>query len=351
MKQVRKFLYWLSDAKTKIAAVAIVLLLAFFDFLAMYNLFTELDLADTLWIGGQSYNISEIIIYSLMMTILLEGNPFFLGMEVSVLTDKTRYKVNDKINAIIGFIISLAGLLLSFALVMMIRYFLIIDNGGMDAFFKTHNYGGSEDSNITFIAQFCLFWSPILTSMLAFVASLVAFKSESAEKLEQRIEKQHKKFLNAQSEFLYTLNKNDDAKTALWTSLNDRQNGRIPSNFDDFRKECFDRIRAKLIENCIIQYPGQISEFNKKIESTLTGYIEQMSKKTTVPLEIQGIRLEDVIKEYDRSQEKCGRAIDAWSYNIAGDELEKELMKLLDNAVIVAQFKTAEKPYHMEGDF
>ena len=31
--------------------------------------------------------------------------------------------------------------------------------------------------------------------------------------------------------------------------------------------------------------------------------------------------------------------------------MEEELKQVLDNAVVVAQFKTIQRPYYMEGDF
>lgn len=201
--------------------------------------------------------------------------------------------------------------------------------------------------------QFGLLISPILTSLLALVASLVAFRSESAEELENKINRLHIKFLNEQSKFHDIVNKNDDARTALWSSLTSNQNGKIPTRFDDFRKECFDRIRAKLIENVIVQYPGQISRFNAEVEGLLESYISQMSSIAGMDdsYEIRTITPERLFKSYDQFRIQEGNTIEAWSYTIAGKELEKEMKKVLDNAVVVAQFKTAEKPYHMEGEF
>lgn len=159
--------------------------------------------------------------------------------------------------------------------------------------------------------------------------------------------------MNEQSKFTDILNKNDDARTSLWSSLATRQSGPMPKKFEEYRKQCFERIRAKLIENVIIQFPTQVERFNVEIEGLLETFINQMSyaSSTNDAYEIRTITPEKLFREYDLLRIEDGKKSDAWSYGIAGETLEKELKDILDNAVVVAQFKTAEKPYHMEGDF
>ena len=360
MYYFRRLFYRIWDLKVKIFSLALILMFAFFDYAAMRNLFVMLNVSDTPLFPGGSIDpntflpsnmlgyISEVNVYPMMMVLLLEGIPYFLGLEISTIFDNTIYKVNNKIFAIIGSIISGISLIGTFTLVIVMRLLVIQLNGGFPSF-----SGGNTELSETFIVQLGLLNTPILTSLLAFVASLVAFRSESAEELEKKIDRLHIKFLNEQSKFYDILNKNDDARTALWSSLTSNQNGKIPTRFDDFRKECFDRIRAKLIENVIIQYPGQISRFNAEVEGLLEFYINQMSSIAAMDdsYEIRAITSERLFKSYDQFRIQEGNTIDAWSYKIAGKELEKEMKKVLDNAVIVAQFKTVERPYHMEGDF
>lgn len=355
---LRRCFYRMWDSKVKMFSLALILLLAFFDYAAMKNLFTNLQVSDNpLFIGGIVNNgvaqnfrgyISEVNVYPLMMVILLEGIPYFLGMEVSIILDKTSYRTNSKKFAQVGAIIALVALIGTFALVIIMRLLVIDLEVGFPKFL-----GGSAEVTPSFIVQFGLLFTPILTSLLAFVASLATFKSESAEELERKIDHLHKKFLNEQSKFYDILNRNDDARTALWTSLTSDQSGKMPSRFDDFRKECFDRIRRKLVENVIFQYPGQISRFNTEIEGILESYINQMSdaKETNVPYEILSITTENLFKQYDYLQKAEKNDIDAWNYTVAGEALEEELKQVLDNAVVVAQFKTIQRPYYMEGDF
>lgn len=361
MKYISRLLYKIFDSKVKIFAILLIFVLAFFDFAAMKNLFINLQVSDSpLFIGGiVNFNtgvpenlrgyISETNVYPLMMVVLLEGIPYFLGLEIAAALDKTTYKVNSQNFAKIGVVVGFIAMLGAFALVISMRLFVISLEGGFP-----QALGGQGELSTKFIVQFGLLFSPIITSLLAFVASLAAFKSESADELEKKIDHLHVKFLNEQSKFHDIMSRNDDARTALWTSLSAKENGKMPVKFEDFRKECFDRIRAKLIENVIIQYPGQVTRFNSEIEGLLESFIQQMgdTKETNVPFEILSITTDDLFKAYDQSicqNEKT--PIDAWNYSVAGDDMERELKKVLDNAIVVAQFKTVEKPYHMEGDF
>lgn len=348
---LRRFLYWFSDKKIKIVAIILIFALAFSDFLAMNNLFTDLNLPDSLWLGGYNSSIlSEANVYSFTFVILLEGNPFFIGIAASILADKTKYKVNDKRNAKWWFGISVTAFVFTIVLMFVLRILLIEKEGGFFAFFKTKNYGGSEESNTSFIAQVYLLIAPILTSLLAFVASWIAFRSESISKLECRLEKLHSKFLVAQSRFLDTVHKNDDARIALWGSLTAKD--KMPSDLDTYRKECFDRIRSKLISNCISEFPEQIERFNAEISSLLQEFIGEMGRHTTIiPRDIENMDVNEILGSYDTKRTEDNRHADAWNYAICGEELEKELKTVLDNAVVVAQFKTTMKPFHKEGDY
>ena len=344
-----KKLFWLYDNKLKIFAVIFILSLAFADFLTMYNLFINLNLSDISPFGGKA--LSEIIVYSFTVSVLLEGNPTFIGIAASTLADKTKYKANDRFNAILGLIVSSLGLLFTIALVWYLRYLIIYQNGGADAFFgEGHNYGGNNKTNAGFIAQVYLFFAPLLTSMLAFVASWTAFRQESIEKLEYRLDVLHSKFLIAQSEFLDTMHKNDDARTALWGSLTVKD--KMPTDLDTFRKESFDRIRSKLISNCISEFPNQVERYNVEVTSVLQDFIIEMRNKTTSnPRDFEQYKVEEAIAKYDEKKKADKNVIDAWSYIIAGEELEKKLKIMLDNAVVIARFKTTVRPYHKEGDY
>ncbi len=334
----------LSYVGPKVVAVVVVALMMVADFLAMINMFTQLGGLDTLWLFGKEFKIfSETVIYSFTMVLLLEGNPWFLGKTASALLDKGIYKKNDKTTAILGFWVSLVGLILTWILVIVIRWLTIQKNGGYAAY-MTDNYD-------QFVLHACLSVTPVLTSILAAVASWTASSSNQETKLIREIRRRYNQFLRSQKVFLDILYKNEDAKVALWTSLNVRPNGPMPQDFDSFRQECFTRIRAKLIENCITQYPDQILRFNAAMENMLLDCVEQMSKRSTLPETIKEINLKELIGKYDEERKNENKAANAWNYTIAGRDLEAELKILLDNAVVTAQFKTSNKPNRLEGEW
>lgn len=342
--------YFRDTVTPKAMALIIVLLMAFADFLTMQNLFLDLGSSDGMELFGKDLEvISEALVYSVTMVALLEGNPWFLGMTATALWDKSSYKTNDKTNAKVGFIISLAGLVLSWLLEATMRGFLIAKNGGLAAY-MTFDKTTGKSLYEGFVLDICLACTPVLTSILATVASWTAFRSEQETKLVWEIQERYKRFLRSQKDFLECLYKNEDSKVALWSSLTIRPNGPMPQDFDSFRQECFSRIRTKLIENCITQYPDQIKYFNAAVEDLLRHCIEEMSKYTTVPDEIRGIELDGLIAEYDAAREAERKPGEAWDYTVAGRDLEAELKTLLDNAVVTAQFKTSHKPRHMEGE-
>lgn len=383
---LRRLSYWLADNWLKAAAIVLILVLAFADFLAMKNLFADLGVHDSTKIGTVNSTIfSEQNIYSLTLVLLLEGNPFFIGIAASAWADKTKYKNNDRLNAELGFIIAVVAFILTICLVMSMRILLIESQGGLSiinpntisdsdkntadgAEHVTEDVGeGTNDkdgdlyaeiaaeeaamkadaASKSAIKQIGLMVMPLLTSLLAFVASWIAFRSESISKLEYRIDKLHEKFLVAQSKFLDAIHKNDDARTALWGSLT--ANDAMPSDLDTFRKECSDRIRAKLISNSITEFPSQVERYNVEILSLLREFVGEMGRHTTpIPEDIRNLDVDQIAAHYDEQQNE--HPADAWSYNICGDHLEKELKTVLNNAVVVAQFKTRVKPFYIEGD-
>lgn len=317
------------------------------DFLTMHNMFLDLDLHTEMDLFGfESLPISEPIVFAATCAILLEGLPTFMGIAATLSSDKTKYKSNDKVNAKWGLWIALGALLLTFALVMFMRWLLITQNGGWKAF-KSESlfYGGDEDSNSQFIAHIYLLCLPILTSALAFVASWTAFRSEKKDQFEKRIAKLHRKYLRLQSDYLDTLYQCDNAVTSLWTSL--AVNDRIPKDIDTFRKACFEKIRSTLIDNCIIEYPALVERYDAAVCVQLRSYIERMAAMTQIPTDISELVLTDLLSEYDDTIEKD---IDKWSFDKAQKSLEEELKKVLNNAVVVAQYNSGKQSYHLEGD-
>lgn len=328
-----------------ILCLIIVGVMAWADYLTMYNFFNDLGVS-TFPFSIKDFEIplsSEAYIYSFTAACFLEGLPFFMGHAASVLADKTRYKANDSTNAKVGFIVSLVGLLFAFALVIFVRIEYIKSNGGIEAF-EAKNYGGNDKTNRSYIAHLFTLGSPVITSILAFVASWLSARSNSFTKLERECNAKHEELIIAQSKFLEAVHRNDDARIALWRSLSETDS--MPSDLDTFRTMCFERIRQKLIINCIVEFPGQVHRLDSEIKVLLKTFMEQMYLYTTdVPDDLP--KLEEIINDYDNNN-KDKNPSETFEYSICGPILEKELKTVIDNAVVVAQFKTSIKPYHRE---
>lgn len=375
MRKIKKWMIRVQDnfKLAKVPAIIFIALLIFIDYVSLFNLFASLDISTDFMFQSNNavfasgslsfselsqassswpaiFTLSQTTIFSLALAVLLEGNPVLIGIFGSSLVDKTRYNVNDKANAKFGFWISLIGSFATVALMVMLRVFQMESNGGAAAFFGKKNYGGSLENNTQFIAHVCLMILPILTSAFAFAISWVAFRNDSAQKLERKIDKRYRQYLVLQSEFLDTVNRTDDAMFVLWSSLSAHE--KMPEKLEDFRKECTDRIRSKLIDNCIRSFPDQVERYNLAVINLLQEFVNDMSARTTsIPRDIQSIDVvRDIVDKHDQNVKNTNPS-NAWDYSISGPYLERELKEMLDNAVVVAQYKTVVKPYHLEGDY
>lgn len=334
------------------AAVALIVILFLADLNAMLILFssTEMDV-----------RITDALLYSFIFALCLEGIPTFLGSAVAVWTDKTQYRNNDKFHAKIGFWVCAVVSLLMFVLVIYLRVITIKSKGGLERFYINKYPDYPIDAFLVF--------SPILTSALAFAVSWFMFQNDNEKTMERKVTTLQDQYIARQSEFLEEYQNLQDARSSLWTTLTahrltpqdeesaediegvsgcDVPNERskwMPKKSEVFRKECFARIRGKLIENCIITYPSQAARYNEAVESTLSVCLEIMRSRTSIPIEFSELSIIKILEEFD--QMHTGTE-DVWDYGKAKNSLENELRRLVDNAIIVAQKKTTALPYQLE---
>lgn len=352
-------------APSKLIPAILILGLAFADFLTMLNMFTLMGLQDNLLIMREfpltkdGLRVSEPIIYSILAVLLLEGSPFLMGITLWSIMDRGNYRPNDKLNAKVGFGISLVCLVVTLFIVINMRLFIIEKNGGHEAYLKGY-YGAVEKAplndplelennqskNKQYVAHYFLVFSPVLTSLLALGLSWTFFRKEKVQILCREVDKCRDRFLDAKRQFLDAIYKCDDTKRAMWTALSVSKE--MPTDYDIFKKECFFRIRAKLMQNCIVQYPQLIARYNAEIEGELIRYLTEMAGKSTIPDDIMDIDLEAVLKAFDEDQKKANKCAEAWSYELAGPDMEEKLTKVINNAVVVSQYKTSARPVRVE---
>jgi hypothetical protein len=120
--------------------------------------------------------------------------------------------------------------------------------------------------------------------------------------------------------------------------------GEVPKNFSDFQRECFAKIRRKLIDECMECYSTMLERYSSETEVRLQELLVRGSQHTTLPNTISEMSLRDIISKHD--QDICVDYADVWDYNVAGVDLKEELRRILDNEIITAQFKTAVDPYN-----
>ena len=333
-------------------AILLILILFLADLNAMRILFNSPDM---------DVRSADALLYSFIFALCLEGIPTFLGSALAVWTDKAQYRNNDKPHAKIGIWVCGIVSILMFLLAMGLRAITIYSKGGVDNFL-TNKYPD-------FPIDLFLVFSPVLTSTLAFAVSWFTFRNDNEKIMERKVNMLQHRYITLQSEFLEEYQNLQDARSSLWTtltahrltpeddesteSMEDVLDGDIPNELSKwmpnksevFRKECFARIRGKLIENCITTYPSQAARYNEAVESMLHVCLEIMRSHTSLPIEFSELSIMEILEEFDRMHTGTE---DVWDYENDKDSLENELRRLVDNAIIVAQRKTSASPYPLE---
>lgn len=295
-------------------ALAIIIAMAASDFTTLFWLFREMISPD------------EALVYSLILTGGLEGLPFFLGMIHSEKHDTGSYQTNDKKVASVGFWISLLAYFLVYAITVMVRLAWI------DQMKRTMREDRFQEE---VISQYFLILMPLATSLLAYVASWFAFRSSALERQYKIVVRKQAIYTQCQENFQNSLDAYQRARFSLWASLTDSDP--IPPSFNQFRKDCFAKIRAKLVANCVTCYPTQIERYTQMVNKELERLILEAAEHSTLPQAITSLTLSELIEEHDA---KAMDYADCWDYNYAGPDLEAELRSTLDNAIVVAQFET-----------
>ena len=309
----------------KLFAIVLIAVLWVADFYTLINVFHK---------GGR-FEIGDARLYAGVLALILEGVPLYMGIAVSEKNDDTCYIPNDrkanKGDIKWAFFVTCIALIVVAALRGSYVYDMV----------RTGKIKLPKEL-MKFLSNCFLVISPALTSVAAYVVSSFAFRSSYLKKIEKQEHRWHKEYLYWQRRFQMARTRFCCGRDGLAASLGITK----PSeHFDEFRLDCFQRIRAKLVDNCIVAYPTQMERFTKEVEQALNEYIVEMEKYTTVPHEIRNIKVEDIIRKYE---EQNKHTADAWDYDVAGAAMNQELIRTLDVAIVTAEFKTAVEPYHFK---
>lgn len=320
-------------------AILLILALAAADVFTMIELFGKLNTDST-----------QLWVYSLTFALCLEGIPTFMGNCVSQWFDQTKYKKNDRINAIVGTVVAAIGLAIAFAMAITLRGDLIESYGGVEAF-RAGTYAAESTANwephlnSTYLKHRFLMYSPVVTSILAFVTSWVMFPSDNHARLERELDGLHAQLIDMQSEFLAARNTTEETRASLWKDLSGSDTN-MPRSFNVFRKECYARIRELLFRDCLEKYPNQIASYNNAIVGELEIILQEMAKHTTIPEQIAAIDIQELLAQYDAS---VTNPIAKWNEEDCVTPLSDQLKRLLNNAIVVAQYQATSGSKRKEG--
>lgn len=307
------------------------LILKFLAWFARNNIFikTVVILGISALMVADYYAISDLFItarikgawiFAFVFAFALEGLPTIMSVFLVKWKDKANHKISDIGFSKLGFWASFIGYLLFYGIIVFLRISI--------------EMGWVSNANPNFVKTWALSVSPLGTSIFAFGLSWLFFRTEMVTvqaRIVSRLEEDYSKKLAVFRDSLYKL---QDARVALWTEVTEHKT--LPQKLRVFRDEIFKRTKAKIIEDCITDFPNQIERFNQTIESELDAIIQDMKSRSTVPIDISKIKVSDIIAEYSRTQTSVASK---WKYDECKSELEGEFISLINNAIQVAQLK------------
>lgn len=305
-------------------ALIIVILLALCDVYAVNDMFITLNMTRR-----------DSMILSIMAAMIMEGLPTYMGMAIAKLRDKGRYEENVP-----------GWFSIAFAFVVMAAAWFLVGwlRAQMLAYQEAAGLFDGRRSADKFGPTF-LIYSPVLTSLGALLISWFAMRGSALSDKQRETYRAQERFLAAEEAFHEAYNRCMEARATVWTSVADTDETEMPAGFEAFRRECFSRLRNKLVDNCLTTYPTQIERYTADVGAKLEGYLLEIANRSTLPQQITAISLEALLRKHD---EEAKDKADCWDYNLSGPDLENELRRSIDAAVIVSQYKTALNPYYME---
>lgn len=310
---------------SKPVAWALIVAMAASDFYTVRSLFIDVNV-----------NVTDALVYAGISAIILEMLPSYMGLVLGKRKDKARYEKNlaGAVSIMLAFLVTVVLI----ALLAYLRYSWVAEQ------IRLGNIGGRRGNEDVYKHMF-LAILPALTSVAAFLISWFILRSRSLESKYHEVCRLQEEFYAREADFRIAQSRCMEARTSVWISVCDSSVEPMPEGMEAFRRECFSRIRGKLVDDCLVTYPTQIERYTMDVEAKLQQYLLQISKHSTLPNEITGISLPELIRKHD---EEARDPADCWDYNESGPDLEAELRRTIDNAVVVAQYKSALNPYYLE---
>lgn len=326
----------------KIAAIIGTLLLATSDFYSVRTLFQNAKgLATKVFVlMGMDIGVPDIL--GVTFAAFLEGFPFLLGLFLSKLTDSTNYRDSTKVPNWIGTIFMILALVAAWGLSVAQRVEML-----RDMIVEDSNLAADEVVQFAQIMsdapphQVFMMVAPILTSILAFGLSWLAFPAKGLEAQEDEVEYRQKRYLWYRKQYQKRLLRYQQRKTRLWTALAGGDEGDpldMPADPNIYQNRCQQLIRRKTVSACVGAFGNEFGRYNDAVEARLAEYIMGLSERSTLPFEISSITVEEVLAAYEKDVRARNLDGDLWDDGKLRIEKQERLRRELDNAACRAEF-------------
>lgn len=315
----------LKEKVTTYFAYFLIFLMALSDWYTVRDLFISVNT-----------NSMDAIVYATVAAIVLEMLPSYMGTVMGRRRDKGRYDSNDA-----GWVSVVVALLVTCGMAILVGYLRF---HWLQEQIRLGEIGGRR-GNEEIYGQYFLMVLPALTSLAAFLISWFMLRERCLQTKYEEVLSLQEDYYEKERDFRMAHSRCLEARTTVWISVCDQDESDMPEGLEAFRRECFARIRNKLVDNCLTTYPTQIERYTADVEAKLQSYLLEISKHSTLPYTITSISLDDLIREHDKNAMDYA---DCWNYNWSGPDLEAELRRTIDNAVVIAQYKSALNPYYLE---
>lgn len=325
---VRKLLHRFAFFSVLLKALALAgtYFLAQCDFYAVFTIFDE----------SLSLDKDQVKFLSYTFAAFLEGFAFVLGIFLSRAMDSTSYRDTAKRAYWFGVLICVSGLVGAWSLAVAQRYNLVrlaalaeATEGTVLTFWQVVSNSKSED--------IFMMVSPILTSVLAFSLSWLAFPSYSLDNQAREVEYQQGRYLRFRAKYGKLLMAYQQKKTKLWTALSGNEMD-MPEDSNIYQSRCQQLIRQKTVNACVGAFYGEFGQYNKRIEAELSAYILELSERSTLPHMISTITVEEVLEKYDSMMKDKGLEGDIWDSQKLRQDKKARLQRDLNNAACQAEF-------------
>lgn len=313
----------------KIGVTALILFLFAADYYTIYDLFRE-----------PQFNYDPVIqaILAVVFAAVLEGLPCLFSASLCKLMDTN---IKDKIvrrKQKIVFAISLFAIIFLFSLVVYLRVTVLLgslDPEKQNVFIDFIDILKNTDksalkqfldllSTDKLSANTFLIFSPIITSIFAFLLSLGYTSSTYHDVLRRKYEAANRKSMKATFNKDVVKAKSRTMKQELWNELG--LVGTPPDELDDFCDQTYAAIRQNMVNDGIKAFEIQIGRFNLDVISELQSCLIRISECSSIPLEITKLSVKDIIAEYDGSDNNTvAESFDVFSYSKSIQALSNKL--------------------------